>query len=172
MPSFLTITENYLKEEGLINENSDAKVLTPIIKLVQDVYLHPILGSDLFNDIKDEIIAEDVSSANETLLDDYILPCMLWYCHCEAPPAIKYRLMNKGVMVKNSENSAAADLGEIKFLMDRWKNFAEMYAQRLTNFLKAHTDDYPLYEGNPNCDDIKPNKTNYTNSIHLDDDCT
>lgn len=169
MADFLTITENYLKENGLINENTEAKVITPIIKLVQKMYLHPILGTALFTEIKDQIIAENVSTANQTLLDDYILDVMLWYCHHEAPAALKYRLMNKGVMVKNSENSAAADLAEIKFIMDRWKNNAEYIAERLTKFLQAHTDDYPKYLENTDCDQIKPNKSNYTSSLFLDD---
>jgi hypothetical protein len=76
--------------------------------------------------------------------------------------------MNKGIMVKNSENSAAADLSEIKFLMDKWKNNAEVYAQRTTNFLKANTTTYPLYIANSDCDDIQPNKNNDTSSLFLE----
>lgn len=169
MSNFLTITERYLKESTIINDNVDAKILQPIILLVQDKYLHPILGTALFNDIKDEIIAESVSTANQTLLDDYVLPLMLWYTLHESTPAFKYRYMNKGVMVKNSDNSSAADLSEIKFLMDRWETNAKMYAERTTKFLKSNTTTYPLYLDNPDCDDIKPNQTNYRTSIYLGD---
>ena len=170
MSNFLTITERYLKDNSIINENSDLKILQPIILMVQDVYLHRILGTDLFNDIKAEIIAESVSADNQTLLDNYILPLMLWYTLSESTPAFKYRYMNKGVMVKTSENSSAADLEEIKWLMDKWKNTAEDYAQRCTKYLKAHTTTYPLFLSNSDCDDIKPNKNNYTTSIYLGDD--
>lgn len=171
----LIITERYLKENGLVNDNAEMKVITPMIVLVQDLYIHPILGSDLYNEIQEQIndstagTTDAVSAANQTLLDRYILPCILWYTLCEVTPAMKYRYMNKGIMVKNSENSQPADLQEIKFLMDKWKNNGEVYAQRTTNFLRANTTTYPLYCANTDYDDIKPNKNNYQSSIFLDD---
>lgn len=167
--AFLVITERYLKEHSIINDNADVKIIQPIILLVQDKYLHPVLGTDLFEDISAEITADSVSADNFTLLNNYILPMMLWYFLHESTPAFKYRYMNKGIMVKNSENSSAADLSEIKFLMDKWEVNAKMYAERLTNFLKANTDTYPLYCANTDCDDIQPNKTNYRTSIYLGD---
>lgn len=169
MADFITYTSRFLKENTIINENVDDKILTPIIIFVQDQYLHPILGTDLFNEIKAQIITPPVSSANQTLLDDYLMKVMLWYVLSESTPAMKYKYMNKGIMIKNSENSQPADLSEIKFLMDRWKNNAEMYAQRATNYLKEHTDTYPLYLLNEDCDDIQPNSNNYTTSIYLGD---
>lgn len=175
MPN-LIITEKYLKESSIINDNTDMKVITPTIQLVQDIYIHPILGTDLYEEILQQIedSTEDtndaVSAANVELLDKYILPTILWYTLCECTPVFKYRYMNKGIMVKNSDNSSAADLGEIKFLMDKWKNNAELYAQRTTRFLKNNTDDYPLYIENTDCHKIKPNKTNFTGSLYLDPD--
>lgn len=166
---FLAITERYLKDNSIINDNVDAKILSPIVLLVQDKYLHPILGSDLFDEISTQIKAGSVDVENQALLDDYILPMMLWYCLSESTPAFKYRYMNKGVMVKNSDNSSAADLSEIKFLMDKWEVNAKMYAERITRFLEANVVTYPLYCANPDCDDIKPVKTNYRTSIYLGD---
>jgi hypothetical protein len=170
MADFLTYTSDYLKTNGLLNTNIDPTVITPIIILVQDKYLHPILGTDLFSEIKTQIIAGSLTGANTTLLDDHIEKVMLWYVLCEAAPAIKYQYMNKGVMVKSGDNLAAADLQEIQWNMANWKNNAEMYAERLTRFLAAKTTTYPLYLANNDCDDIRPNKTNYTSSLWLGDD--
>lgn len=169
MADFLTYTSNYLKENGLINANVDQALVTPIIKLVQKKYLLPILGTDLFEDLKSEIIDGSVSAKYVTLLDEYISDIMLYYVLHESTPAVKYRYMNKGVVVKSGDNTTAADLTEIKFLMDSWKNNAEMFAERLTRYLKDHTEDYPLYDENTDCYKIKPNKSNYTTSIYLGD---
>jgi hypothetical protein len=80
--------------------------------------------------------------------------------------------MNKGVMIKNSENSSAADLAEIQFLMDRSKNKAEIYAQRVTNYLNRYVSSYPLYISNVERDEIMPNRNNFTSGIMIDDnDC-
>lgn len=169
--SALFISENYLKQNGVINDNADMKVITPTIFLVQDIYIHKILGTDLFNEITTQITNNTVSSDNQTLLDNYILPTMLWYTLCECTPVFKYRYMNKGVMVKNSENSTPADLQEIQYLMDKWKNNAELYAQRLTNYLiqEATSSKYAAYLQNTDLSDIKPTLNNYTNGLFLED---
>lgn len=176
MADVLIITEKYLKENGVINDNADMKIITPTIILVQDKYIHPLLGSDLFDQIVSQINAstegttDQVSAANLTLLNNYVVKCMLWYILMEATPLFKYRYMNKGIMVKNSENSSAADLAEIQYNMNRWEIDAKMYAERTTRFLKANESTYPLYTANDDCDDIRPNKTNYTSSLYLDPD--
>lgn len=171
MPS-LIITERYLKENSVINDNADAKVITPTIFIVQDLYIHPILGTDLYEEIQTQVAADNVSAANQTLLDNYILPCLVQYVLCECSPVFQYRYMNKGVMQKSSDNSQPVDLGVIKYMMEKWKNNAESYAQRATKFLCANSDDYPLYIANTDADDIQPNKNNFNSSLFLeDDDC-
>ncbi len=161
----LIISENYLKEMSIINGNTDMKILTPTIKLCQDKYIKPILGTDLFN----EIIAQipTLSAANITLMDDYILPAMLHYVVCEATPVFKYRYANKGVMVNSSENGQSIDFNEMRWIMDKWRNDAEWYSEQATKFLRQYPDVYPLYWANTTCDKIQPNKTNYTTGINL-----
>lgn len=171
----LFVTERWIKENGLINDNTDTKVITNVIIGVQDMYIHPLLGTDLYNQIDTEIAAGSVSSANQTLLDDYVLKAILWYVHCEASPAMQFKYMNKGVMTKSSDNSNPVDLNTLRYAMDKWKNMAEMYAQRATRFLCANTSTYPLYISNSDSNDIHPNKNNYTSSLYLpdedDDEC-
>lgn len=175
MANALIITENYLKQNSVVNENCDMKTITPTIVLVQDMYILPLLGSSLYNEILTQINAstagtnDAVSALNITLLNDHVLKCVLWYTLCEMTPSLKYRYMNKGVMVKNSENSSAADLQEIQFLMDKWKNNAEMYADRCKNYLIQESTSYPLYNYNPDLSDIQPTINTYTSGLYLED---
>ena len=167
----LLISENYLKEYTNINKNVDMTILTPILQEVQDFYIIPLLGTNLYNEVLIQVTTSTVTALNQTLLD-LVVPCMLHYAKMEAMPDMKYRLMNKGVMIKNSENSSAADLSEIQFLMDRSKNKAEIYAQRVTNYLNRYVSSYPLYISNVERDEIMPNRNNFTSGIMIDDhDC-
>jgi hypothetical protein len=167
----LLISENYLKEYTNINKNVDMTILTPILQEVQDFYIIPLLGTNLYNEVLGQVTTSTVTALNQTLLD-LVVPCMLHYAKMEAMPDMKYRLMNKGVMIKNSENSSAADLSEIQFLMDRSKNKAEIYAQRVTNYLNRYVSSYPLYISNVERDEIMPNRNNFTSGIMIDDhDC-
>lgn len=169
MARVLIVTEKYLKENSVINDNTDMKVITPTIFSVQDLKIENILGSDLFNEICTQIDTDTVSAANQTLLDNYILPCLVNHVLCNLTPVLKYRYMNKGVMIKSSETSSPTDLKEIGFMMDLWRNQAEEYSERATKFLCDNITTYPLYVANPNYSDIKPNTTNYTSGLYLED---
>lgn len=170
MPTInLMMGETYLKQASIINDNADMKVITPTIEDVQVLYIEDLLGTLLYNEILSQIGSNTVSALNQTLLNSYVLPCMKYYVLCECTPAFKWRYMNKGVMVKSSENSQPADTQEILYLMDKWKNNAEKLAQRVTNYLCSESASYPLYFANTESYQSKPNYTNYTHGLFLDD---
>jgi hypothetical protein len=166
----LITSENYLKEYTNINKNVDMTILTPAIYEAQLNYILPILGTKLYNEILSQIGTNTVTSLNQTLLDNYVLPCLMHYAKYEALPDMKYRLMNKGVQVKNSDNSTSADLQEIQFLMDREKVKAEKFAERTTRYLRFNVNSYPLYTQNNNYDEVKPNRNNVTGGIWVGND--
>lgn len=166
----MTMSEYFLKSNTIVNGNVDAELLTPIIQDVQLLYLRPLLGTRLYDQILSQIGSSTVSAANTTLLDNYVLPCMKFYVLHELTPDLRYRYTNKGVMIKNSENSQPADLQEIMFSMDRHKNKAEKLAEICTKYLDANRATYTLYSANTEIYEEHPNKTNYRTGIYLDND--
>ena len=46
------LSEEKLKNESVIQENVDPKIIKPVLKEVQSYYIIPILGSELYNDIQ------------------------------------------------------------------------------------------------------------------------
>ena len=162
--------ETYLKQSSIINDNADMKVITPTIEDVQRLYVEDVLGTRLYDQILSQIGSSSVSAANQTLLNNYILPFMKFYVLCECTPVFKFRYMNKGIMVKNSDNSQPTDNEQILYLMDKWKNNAEKLAEKCTNYLCANTATYPLYLTNSENYESKPNKTNYTGGLYFDDE--
>jgi hypothetical protein len=168
----LWITEDYVKDNSILNENVDWRLAQPILILVQDQYIHPILGTALFDEIADEIYAGSVSTNNQTLLDRYIRKVIMWYLMSELVPILKYRMRNKGVMTSNSENSQPASLEEIQKIQNDFKNKAEWYSEMCTKFLRENSSTYTNYFANTvNSDDLVPNGQNFTTTIYLDDDC-
>ena len=59
----LWMTEDYFKDNSILNENVDWRVIQPIMILVQDQYIHPILGTNLFDEIANEIYATTTTAA-------------------------------------------------------------------------------------------------------------
>lgn len=99
----LWIGQEYLKSKSVINDNADFQILKPIIQAVQDLFIEPILGTKLYKQIDTQITNNTLTVANQTLLNDYILKCMLWYVMAESSKVFKFRYTNKGIVVKTGK---------------------------------------------------------------------
>lgn len=164
------ISETKLKELSAINGNTDNALIQPIIVECQRVYIEPILGTGLYNELIAQVTANTLTALNITLLDNYVIPCLVAYIKYEAPLELNYKFTNKNVSKKNSENSEPNSLEETRFLMDRFKNKAEYYAERVTRYLYQNHVSYPLYLTQQiGLDTIIPNDGNYTTGMVLDD---
>jgi len=162
------ISVDYLRDNTTINKNTDSEILKPFIILAQNMRIESILGTGLFNDIITNIKGSSIAGDNKTLLDEYIQPCLLQWSLYEALPFINYKLTNKAVSTKSSDNSEAVELGELQYLRGSVRNAAEYLSQRVTNYLKANPTLFPLYNNaGSGCDVIRPNSSNYFNGLFL-----
>lgn len=163
------ISPDYLKENSPINENVDEKVLQPLIMATQDMRIHPVIGTGLYNEIKDQIKNSTLTSDNQTLLNDYILPAMVWWCMYDAPFDLTYKFMNKSVVKRNSDNSAPPDIEELHTIANKYRDKAEFYTKRLERFLCAYAATYQLYN-NPGSgyDVLVPSHQAYQTGMNLD----
>jgi len=162
------ISEQALKDSSIINENVDMKLLLPTIKLAQEKYVLPILGTALYNELKTQITNATLTVLNETLLDDYIQPCLIWWIMAESPMPLTYKFMNKSVATRSSENANAASLNDLLKLEERFKDNAQWYSQRVANYLLENSTQYPLYLNPGNgIDTIVPKKSVYSTGMFL-----
>lgn len=160
----LFLSVDFLRDNTVINGNVDGELLEPFILLAQNVHIEPIVGTALYNDIITNI--SSLSADYVTLLEDYLQPALVQWALYESLPFINYKLTNKSIATKNSDNSDPVELNELHYLRTTVKDVAEYMSERATLFLKANTDTYPLFiEYGSDCDDIKPNQTNYFSGI-------
>ena len=135
------------------------------------MYLIDILGTALYNEINDEIVAGSVSTDNANLIRDYINDVLLYYVVSEGISLFTYKVENKSVVKKNSDNSQPIDNEEVAMLRDDFKNKGELFAQRLTNYLleTASATKYAAYlDAGNGIDTIHPLNNNYTSNWVLD----
>jgi len=173
----LFLSTQYLKDNTVINNNTDDELLEPFITMAQNKHIERILGTGLFNDIVTNIQGNTITGLNKTLLDSYIQPALLQWALWEALPFINYKLTNKSVSKKTSENSNPAELNELQYLRDSIRDTAEYMSQRVIDYLEEQSNNgnFALYT-NPGTalDTIRPNSSSYFNGIYLpgnDNDC-
>lgn len=165
------ISEEKLKQNSLINENVDDKIIRPLLIMVQDMYIQPAIGSGLYNELINQIDNSTLTAANITLITDYIQSSVIWWIMAEAPMSITYKFRNKGVQTQNSDNSSPASIEDLISVADNYKYKAEWYTKRLSNFLYANSITYPLFLNAGNAyDTIHSNNQIYQSGMMLDED--
>ena len=161
----LFISEAYVKNTTLIDENVDMRLILPSIKDCQELRIHPILGTPLYDDLKTKITAGTLNSDETNLLDNYIAPAMGQWTIYECSTSMLFKYRNKSVATKSSENSQPISYQDLQFLRDEWKNKAEEREARLINFLCDNDNLFPKYK--EHSDDLNPRKTAFQTSYYL-----
>ena len=166
----LFISEDTIKKSTTINGNVDAELLLPYIKVAQDIHIHQLLGTDLYDKLASLITAGTMQDAAnddyETLIDKYVQPCLIHYSLYECLPFLSYKIMNKDLVRKISEQSSPASLEDLKYMRNIVLNTAEYYGQRLVDYLKNNTEKYTEYSSNTGAD-ISPSNEAYFSGMNL-----
>lgn len=166
----LLVSDTMIKERTAMHSNVEPKLLYPDIKVVQDMYIHPLLGSALYKKIQSDIAAETIAGVYKELLDDFICDCLIYYTLSELPPAMSFQFTNRGVTRKSGENTENPSMGELYDISSHYRKRAEWYAERLRKHLKEHSTDFTEYLNPGNgVDAINPANKAYTCPIVLDD---
>lgn len=162
----LFISEETIKKSTTINGNVDVELLLPYIKVAQDIHVHQLLGTDLYEKLQSDITGSSVSGAYQTLLDDYIQPLLIHYSLYECLPFLSFKIMNKDIVRKISETSTAASLQDIQYMREIVKNTAEYYGKRLVDYITNNTSSFPEYSTNSGAD-LSPTKEAYFSGMNL-----
>lgn len=164
----LMLTADYYKRNSVVNLNVDEELLHPQIIKAQNLRIEKILGTNLFDTVLTEIDAQSYTARIITLLEDYIQPALVEWVTYTALPYLNYKITNKSISKKSSDNSEPSDLNEVNYLRQNIRDDAEYYSERMTKFLESNKDIYTEYiNGNTDCDDIKPSKLNFISGIYL-----
>lgn len=168
MASESTITfigVQFLRENSIINDNVDAQVLGPVIRMAQSKYIQSVIGSSLYNKLISDVQANTVTGNYQILLEDYIIPTLTQYSVYESIPYMTFKFRNKGIQKQNSDNSQPADLTELSYMRDNVKNTAEFYAERMATYLCENSGLFTEYRsGN---EDVNANTERYFNGVFI-----
>lgn len=94
----LFISTEDLKNNSLIQENVDDKILEVVILRVQKYVLRPILGTAFYKSLSERINNEEALTDLESeMMDDYVFPLMTVACDRKSIKAVTYQIRNKAV---------------------------------------------------------------------------
>jgi hypothetical protein len=137
------ITVTQIKNKSLINGNADAQKLGIMIERSQDLYLREILGKEFYDHL---IAAVTYTSAEQTLIDDYIFKFLMVRTEIEACVHFNWDIRNKNVGVSNDQYAQAGDWESIDKLKNDLNKQAYLYRNMLVVYLNDNATSFPLYD--------------------------
>jgi predicted glycosyl hydrolase (DUF1957 family) len=165
----LFVNEDKLKSSTAINYNVDTAFLLPFLKIAQDKHLQIILGTKLYDKLQDDIAGvggASLSGNYKILVDDYIQDAIIHYALVEALPFISFQIKNGSITQKNSENGTAATRQDVDYLVQKERDSAEFYGQRIVEYLCHNSSLFPEYSNNTGAD-MNPIPNAYYTGIKL-----
>jgi hypothetical protein len=168
----LFISVQSIKDRTGLHANVDEKLILPEIKTAQDMYIMPALGSTFYNRLQAGINGNNLNANEQSLLNNYVTDCLIYYVMSELPMGLSYQFYNKGLIRKSGENQENPSMQDMIDVANRYRTRAEFYKQRLIKYLRQNNTMFPEYLNyTSGIDTILPDLEGYTSSLFLDDDC-
>jgi len=153
----ILISEQRVKQLTNLDDNVRVEEVTPFIIQSQDLYLQDRIGTKFFDRLKDGVIADDLTTEEKALLNDYIAPMLAHFSVYLMLPGLKYKLVEKGILSGQSEETGATSLDELKYLRQSVLDTAEFYDERLRERLcDVPSGTFPEYSS-PGSQGMEPN---------------
>tara|TARA_R100001510_G_scaffold48275_1_gene45955 strand:+ start:2651 stop:3223 length:573 start_codon:yes stop_codon:yes gene_type:complete len=171
MAYVLFISESKLKDSTALNLNVDADLLLPFVREAQKLRIETALGTHLTQKLKDLITAGTVGNVGnenyKTLLDDYIGDCLPAFALYQAIPYLRFKVENGNIYSKTSETGSALSTEEAQHLREEILNTASYYRERLIDYIRNNTSNFPEYSENSGAD-VSPSIENYYAGMNLE----
>ena len=157
MAEALLITRKDVVKFTAMNGNVDTDNFIQFVKIAQDKHIENYLGTDLLEVIQTKITGSTLTGDYLNLVQDWVKPCLIHWAMVEYLPFAAYSIANKGVFKHSSENAENVSKEEVDFLMEKERDTAQYYTNRLIEHLSFNNSKYPEYNSNNN-EDVHPDK--------------
>lgn len=143
------------------NANTDpALISTNTILLSELAHLKSAIGKKFYEELKTQNNDGTLTTANQTLMDDFLVRTLCWFARFEVINEIQSNSSSAGIVHNIDEFSTIIDPAELNAYKQDTYRKAEIYLKDMIEFLDDtdNSDDYPTYTTNAPC-----NTTTYKN---------
>ena len=143
----MIINEKYLKQYSPIPLNYNMAEVKNYIPVAEKIWVIPLIGYDLYDEINEQVADNEVSPENATLLTEGGLWQYLAFATVfEALPMIWSHISEVGVTKGKSDNSDSLDLKDMTYVSQHLRNQVEVLKDQLKKWLCEHYDSFPTVD--------------------------
>ena len=140
------INEKWLKEFSPIPLNYNMKELHNYIKLAETIWVEPVIGHTLYEQLLDEVSENALSDVNSTALVEAIYPYLGFAVAYEALPVMWAHISEVGITKGKSDNSDSLDLKDMTFVQQHLRTQVEARKDYCKKWLCEHIESFPYLD--------------------------
>lgn len=138
------INESYLKAYSPIPINYNYEDIRPFISVAEEIWIIPIIGRALYDELIEQVSKNEITPENSTLLVKiYQLEAIAVLY--EALPFVKSHISEVGITNGKSDNSDSISSTDFANLKNHLLTQIEVLKKMLKQFLETNKDCYPSY---------------------------
>jgi len=142
------VTVNDIKQFTSIGNQVDPDVIFPFLLIGQQLYVAPVLGDPLYNDIISRFDNNQLTGDTQTLYEEYLISAIAYSSWYAATPFLNYKTQRSGISTQSSDVLTPVTPEEINIYLTKVNNFKDFYLNRLEKFLVANATLFPLFRQN------------------------
>jgi len=142
------VSVNDLKNFTSIGENIDPELPFPHLLIAQQLYLQPVLGDALYNDIVTKFDNNELTGDTQTLYEMYIIPALAYSAWYSVFPFLNYKTQRTGISTHTSDVLTPITVEEMSIYNERVNNFKTYYLNRLEKYLIDNATLFLLFRQN------------------------
>lgn len=140
----MIINEKYLKQYSPIPLNYNIAEVKNYIGVAEKIWVKPVIGYELFDEIEEQVMKNEVSEENATLLTEGGLWQYLSFATVlEALPILWGHISEVGITKGKSENSDSLSLKDMTYISQHIRNQVEVLKDQLKKWLCEHNESFP-----------------------------
>lgn len=149
----MIINKKYFAQYSIVPINFDQTEIQQYIDIAAKIWLIPILGQDLYDEIEEQVENNELSEENATLLTDGGVWQYLCYATCyEGLPFLWANVTETGITLGHSDNSDSITLKDLNYVQQHLRKQTEVLKDMLIKWLCERQDSFPLFDGKCICD--------------------
>lgn len=128
-----------------ISANLDFDRVVQYIEIAQDIHIHEILGTNLYEKLQADVLASTLTGDYLNLMTKHIKPSLAQYSLLEFLPFSQFSINNKGVFKHTSEAAETLSKSDIEMMVEATRDTAQHYATRMVDYLCNYPTEFPEY---------------------------
>lgn len=143
------VTAGEVISNSFTNANTDpALISNNTILLTELAHLKPALGKKFYEELKTQHNDGTLTTANQTLMDDFLTRCLCWFVRFEVINEVQSNSSSMGIVHNVDEFATIVDPSELNAYKQDTYRKSEIYLKDMLDYMEDSDQNglYPTYE--------------------------